>query len=346
MEPKENYLLPFCMLTEPKEKKEDKGLELTLRPQHWDEYVGQKNIKDNLKILIQAAKNRSQPIEHVLLYGPAGLGKTSLANLISREMNTNIRTTSGPAIERVGDLASILTNLVPNDILFIDEAHRLNKMIEEVLYPAMESRTLDIIIGKGPSAKTIQLELPPFTLIAATTRIGLLSGPLRSRFGATFRLDFYNDSDIQKIIERSASILGITIEPDAKRLIAHSSRFTPRVANRVLKRVRDYAEVHGNGVITLSSAESALKLLEIDTLGLEPTDRKIITTLIQKFRGGPVGLQSLAAVTSEEEETIEEVYEPYLMQIGFIERTPRGRMATHLAYAHIGAVPPGQGKLV
>ncbi|KKU51373.1 MAG: Holliday junction DNA helicase RuvB [Candidatus Sungbacteria bacterium RIFCSPLOWO2_02_FULL_47_9] len=334
------------MLTEPKEKKEDKGLELTLRPQHWDEYVGQKNIKDNLKILIQAAKNRSQPIEHVLLYGPAGLGKTSLANLISREMNTNIRTTSGPAIERVGDLASILTNLVPNDILFIDEAHRLNKMIEEVLYPAMESRTLDIIIGKGPSAKTIQLELPPFTLIAATTRIGLLSGPLRSRFGATFRLDFYNDSDIQKIIERSASILGITIEPDAKRLIAHSSRFTPRVANRVLKRVRDYAEVHGNGVITLSSAESALKLLEIDTLGLEPTDRKIITTLIQKFRGGPVGLQSLAAVTSEEEETIEEVYEPYLMQIGFIERTPRGRMATHLAYAHIGAVPPGQGKLV
>jgi len=282
----------------------------------------------------------------VLLYGPAGLGKTSLANLISREMNTNIRTTSGPAIERVGDLASILTNLVPNDILFIDEAHRLNKMIEEVLYPAMESRTLDIIIGKGPSAKTIQLELPPFTLIAATTRIGLLSGPLRSRFGATFRLDFYNDSDIQKIIERSASILGITIEPDAKRLIAHSSRFTPRVANRVLKRVRDYAEVHGNGVITLSSAESALKLLEIDTLGLEPTDRKIITTLIQKFRGGPVGLQSLAAVTSEEEETIEEVYEPYLMQIGFIERTPRGRMATHLAYAHIGAVPPGQGKLV
>src|SRR3989344_5875613 len=346
MEPKENYLLPFCMLTEPKEKKEDKGLELTLRPQHWDEYVGQKNIKDNLKILIQAAKNRSQPIEHVLLYGPAGLGKTSLANLISREMNTNIRTTSGPAIERVGDLASILTNLVPNDILFIDEAHRLNKMIEEVLYPAMESRTLDIIIGKGPSAKTIQLELPPFTLIAATTRIGLLSGPLRSRFGATFRLDFYNDSDIQKIIERSASILGITIEPDAKRLIAHSSRFTPRVANRVLKRVRDYAEVHGNGVITLSSAESALKLLEIDTLGLEPTDRKIITTLIQKFRGGPVGLHSLAAVTSEEEETIEEVYEPYLMQIGFIERTPRGRMATHLAYAHIGAVPPGQGKLV
>ncbi len=334
------------MLTEPKEKKEDKSLDLTLRPQRWGEYVGQKNIKENLKILIQAAKNRNQPIEHVLLYGPAGLGKTSLANLISREMNTNIRITSGPAIERVGDLASILTNLVPNDILFIDEAHRLNKMVEEVLYPAMESRTLDIIIGKGPSAKTIQLELPPFTLIAATTRIGLLSGPLRSRFGATYRLDFYTEQDIQKIIERSAAILGIELQPDASRRIARSSRFTPRVANRILKRVRDYAEVHGNGVITLQAAESALKLLEIDFLGLEPTDRKIISTLIQKFRGGPVGLQSLAAVTSEEEETIEEVYEPYLMQIGFIERTPRGRMATHLAYAHIGMVPPGQGKLV
>ena len=266
------------MNTEPKQKKEDKNLDLTLRPQRWDEYVGQKNIKDNLKILIEAAKKREQPIEHVLLYGPPGLGKTSLAHLIAREMNTNIRVTSGPAIERVGDLASILTNLMPGDILFVDEAHRLNKMVEEILYPAMESRTLDIIIGKGPSAKTIQLDLPPFTLIAATTRIGLLSGPLRSRFGAIFRLDFYTETDIQKILERSTSLLGIRLDNDAKKIIAQSSRFTPRVSNRLLKRVRDWAEVYGSGHITREAAESALTLLEVDQLGLEPTDRKIIDT--------------------------------------------------------------------
>lgn len=333
-------------VTEPKQKKEDKNLDLTLRPQKWDEYIGQRNTKDNLIILIEAARKRGQPVEHVLLYGPAGLGKTSLAHLIAREMNTNIRVTSGPAIERVGDLASILTNLMPGDILFIDEAHRLNKMIEEVLYPAMESRTLDIIIGKGPSAKTIQLELPPFTLIAATTRIGLLSSPLRSRFGATFRLDFYNEYDIQKILERSASLLNIPMEEKAKKIIARSSRFTPRVANRLLKRVRDYAEVHGNGIITEESTKKALALLEIDELGLEPTDRKIIETIIAKFQGGPVGLQTLSSATSEEEETIVEVYEPYLMQIGFLERTPRGRMATRMAYNHLGVIPPNQGQLV
>lgn len=334
------------MITAPKQKNEDKNLDLTLRPQKWDEYIGQKNIKDNLKILIQAAKQRGQPIEHVLLYGPAGLGKTSLAHLMAREMNTSIRVTSGPAIERVGDLASILTNLMPGDILFVDEAHRLNKLIEEVLYPAMESRTLDIIIGKGPSAKTIQLDLPPFTLIAATTRIGLLSGPLRSRFGGIFRLDFYTEQDIQKIIERSADLLKVSLENEAKKIIAKSSRFTPRVANRLLKRVRDWAEVHGTGIVNTEAAKNALALLEIDEQGLEPTDRKIIDAIIRKFQGGPVGLQALAAATSEEEETIIEVYEPYLMQMGFIERTPRGRVATHLAYNHLGLVPPGQGQLV
>lgn len=327
-------------------KSEDKSLDLTLRPQNWEEYIGQPSVKDNLKILLEAARRRGEPVEHVLLYGPAGLGKTTLAYLIAREMNTNIRITSGPAIERVGDLASILTNLMAGDILFIDEAHRLNKMIEEVLYPAMESRTLDIIIGKGPSARTIQLELPPFSLIAATTRAGLLSSPLRSRFGATYRLDFYIDEDIERILARSAKILGVHADPAAIRIIARSSRSTPRVANRLLKRVRDYAEVHGDGLITEKMAEAALRLLNVDELGLEETDRRILEAIIKKFNGGPVGLQSLAATTSEEIDTIEEVYEPYLMQIGFIERTPRGRMATARAYRHLGlALPDGAAAL-
>ena len=334
-------------LTEPKEKNEDTMLDYTLRPQRWDEYIGQENAKENLKILLEAARRRKEPIEHILLYGPAGLGKTSLAYLIAKEMKTNIRATSGPAIEWVGDLASILTNLMPGDVLFIDEAHRLNKLIEEVLYPAMESRSLDIIIGKGPSARTIQLELPPFTLIAATTRIGLLSGPLRSRFGATFRLDFYKQTDIEKILSRSARILKIILEDGARSIIAESSRFTPRVANRLLKRVRDYAEVHGSGILTLDTAQKALKLLQIDSLGLEPADRRILETIMVKFGGGPVGVQTLAAAAAEEEETIEEVYEPYLLQLGFIERTPRGRLATHLAYQHLNITPPSnQGKLV
>ena len=322
-----------------KQGKEDHSLDMTLRPQRWDEYIGQERIKDNLSILINAAKKRGEPIEHVLLYGPAGLGKTTLAHLIAREMNTNMRITSGPAIERVGDLASILTNLMPHDTLFIDEAHRLNKLVEEILYPAMEARTLDIIIGKGPSARTIQIELPPFTLIAATTRIGLLSSPLRSRFGVTFRLDFYTKNEISKILRRSALLLGVKINEAALHLIAEASRFTPRVANRLLKRVRDYAEVHSDGAVGEKETKSALQLLEIDSLGLEPADRRILDTIVNKFGGGPVGLQTLAAASSEEEDTIEEVYEPYLMQLGFIERTPRGRTVTSLGYEHLGLIP-------
>ncbi|MBI2096947.1 MAG: Holliday junction branch migration DNA helicase RuvB [Candidatus Sungbacteria bacterium] len=323
-------------------KPEDRGLDLALRPQRWDEYIGQGSVKENLKILIEAARRRGEPIEHVLIYGPSGLGKTTLAYLIAREMNANIRITSGPAIERVGDLASILTNLMPRDILFVDEAHRLNKMIEEVLYPAMESRTLDIIIGKGPSARTIQLELPPFTLVAATTRIGLLSSPLRSRFGATYRLDFYTPDDIKKILARSAKLLKVSADDDALSFIAASSRFTPRVANRLLKRVRDYAEVHGKGIITTPLAQAALKLLNIDELGLEETDRRLLDAIISKFNGGPVGLQALAAACAEEIDTIEEVHEPFLMQLGFIERTPRGRLATKRAYQHLGIPAPAQ----
>lgn len=325
---------------EKSERPEDKGLDLALRPQRWDDYIGQHSVKENLKIVIEAARRRGESIEHILLYGPAGVGKTTLAYLIAREMNTNIRITSGPAIERVGDLASILTNLMSGDILFIDEAHRLNKMIEEVLYPAMESRTLDIIIGKGPSARTIQLELPPFTLIAATTRVGLLSSPLRSRFGVTFRLDFYTPQDLEKILARSAKLLNVSADPEALSLIAESSRQTPRVANRLLKRVRDYAEVHGDGILTKTMAREALDLLNIDPLGLEETDRKLIHAIIAKFNGGPVGLASLAAALSEELDTIEEVHEPFLMQLGFIERTPRGRLATKLAYKHLGLAAP------
>lgn len=335
------------MYTEPKQRNEDQILDSTLRPMRWAEFIGQDTVKENLKILIAAAKKRNEPIEHVLLHGASGLGKTSLAHLIARELNTSIRITSGPAIERVGDLASILTNLLPGDILFIDEAHRMNKLIEEVLYPAMESRTLDIIIGKGPSARTIQIELPPFTLIAATTRIGMLSGPLRSRFGVTFRLDFYAEPDIEKILERSCRILTIDAEREALRLISKRARFTPRVANRLLKRVRDYAQVHGDGTPTREIAEKALKLLEVDELGLEPADRQLLEVLIHKFRGGPVGLSTLAAAIAEDEGTIEEVYEPFLMQVGLLERTPRGRLATRLAYEHLGAIAgPEQERLI
>jgi Holliday junction DNA helicase RuvB len=323
-------------LTNPVREPEEITLDLALRPQRWDEYIGQELLKKNLRILIDAAKKRGEPIEHILLSGPAGLGKTSMAHLIAREMASSIRITSGPAIERVGDLASILSNLTPGDILFIDEVHRLNKLVEEVLYPAMESRTLDIIIGKGPSARTIQIELPPFTLIAATTRAGLLSGPLRSRFGGIFRLDFYSRPEIEEIVRRSAKILGIKIEEAAISRIARSSRFTPRVANRLLKRTRDYAEVHGRGIITDEVAQKTMELLEIDEQGLEPMDRRILEIIITGFKGGPVGIQAIAAASSEEEDTIEEVYEPYLMQLGFIERTTRGRVATEKAYQHLG----------
>ncbi len=343
---------PITPKTTEKEYQEG-GIDATLRPKHWDEYIGQHHVKKNLKILLDAAKKRHEPGEHILFSGPAGLGKTSLAHLVAREMNTNIRVTSGPAIERVGDLASVLTNLMPNDILFIDEIHRMNKLIEEVLYPAMESRTLDIIVGKGPSARTIQLELPPFMLIAATTRPGLLSGPLRSRFGASFRLDFYEDEDIQKIIRRSASLLNVILEPAATGRISKASRFTPRVANRLLKRARDYADVHpdrtghdntpaSQTVITDRCAAAALGLLEIDDHGLDPMDRKILEIVITKFNGGPVGIQSIAAAASEDTDTLEEVYEPYLMQLGLLERTSRGRVATARAYAHLGITMPQQ----
>lgn len=329
-----------------KDAREDTALDLTLRPQRWEEYIGQERLKKNLRIFIEAAVKRGEALEHVLLSGPAGLGKTSVAHLIAREMNTNIRVTAGPAIERVGDLASILTNLLPRDILFIDEAHRLNKLAEEALYPAMESRTLDIIIGKGPSARTLQLELPPFTLIAATTRIGLLSGPLRSRFGGSFRLEFYAPAEIEAIITRSAKILKIGIAPGAVQKIALASRATPRVANRLLKRCRDYAQVNGTGFITGEVAHQTLELLEIDETGLDPMDRRVLHTIIAKFSGGPVGLQAIAAASAEEEDTIEEVHEPYLMRLGLIERTPRGRVATEKAYQHLGMRAPGQKPLL
>jgi len=315
----------------------DKALDQTLRPQKWDEYIGQEMIKKNLRILIQAASERKESIEHLLFYGPAGLGKTTLALLIAKELGAQIKTTSGPAIERVGDLASILTNLSPGDILFIDEVHRLNKTIEEVLYPAMESRSLDIIIGKGPSARSIQLELPPFTLIAATTRVAMLSSPLRSRFsGGTFRLEFYTNEEVKKIITRSAGILGMEISGDSAEEIAKRSRYTPRIANHFLKRCRDFAQVHKGTGIDLNFAKKALDLMEIDELGLNNHDRRILNILIEKFKGGPVGLQTLAAAASEDEATIEDVYEPFLLQLGFIERTPRGRIATENAYKHLG----------
>lgn len=315
-------------------------LDHTLRPSKWDDYIGQKNIKENLKILLTAAKQRNHPPEHILFYGPPGLGKTTLAHLIAKEINTQIKATSGPAIEKVGDLASVLTNLSPGDILFIDEIHRLNKTIEEVLYPAMESGSLDIIIGKGPSARTLQLELPPFTLIAATTRIAMLSSPLRSRFsGGTFRLEFYSEEEIEEIIKRSAKILGIEIGESASKEIAKRSRFTPRTANYFLKRCRDFAQVN-QGEITEKTVADTLELLGIDEVGLSSSDRSLLSTLIEKFGGGPVGLNTLGAALSEEQATIEEVHEPYLIQLGFIERTPRGRTATTKAYDHLKKKKP------
>ncbi len=311
-------------------------LDNQLRPGTWDEYIGQEKIKKNLKILIQAAEERGHTPEHILFHGPAGLGKTTLAHLIAKESGRQIKITSGPAIEKVGDLASILTNLSSGDILFIDEIHRLNKMVEEILYPAMESGVLDIIIGKGPSARTIQLDLPPFTLIAATTRPAMMSAPLRSRFsGGIHRLEFYTNEEMEKILARSSTILGVASVPDAIKEIAKRSRFTPRTANYFLKRARDYAQV-SKGEMNTENVKKALELLGVDEMGLFDTDRSILRTLIEKFNGGPVGLGTLAAATSEEEATIEEVVEPYLLQLGFIERTPRGRVATEKAYKHLG----------
>ncbi|OGG63338.1 Holliday junction DNA helicase RuvB [Candidatus Kaiserbacteria bacterium RIFCSPHIGHO2_02_FULL_59_21] len=327
------------MSTKKEEKSAERAgrtLDQALRPEHWKEYVGQATIKENLRILLSAAKGRNHQPEHVLLYGPPGLGKTTLAHLMAKEIGASLRATSGPAIERVGDLASILTNLSPGDVLFIDEMHRLNRAIEEVLYPAMENGVLDIVIGKGPSARTVQLELPPFTLIAATTRISMLSAPLRSRFsGGTFRLNYYDESEVAEILKRSASILRIAAADESIREIARRARATPRTANYLLKRARDFAEVNGER-LDLKTVQKALALLEIDEAGLNQTDRDILAIIVEKFNGGPVGLKTVSASLSEEEETIEEVHEPYLMQLGLLERTPRGRQVTKKGREHIG----------
>ena len=314
---------------------EENRLENSLRPKTLDEYIGQTKVKENMRVYIEAAKKRGEPLDHVLLYGPPGLGKTTLSNIISNEMNSNIKITSGPAIEKPGDLAALLTNLSEFDVLFIDEIHRLNKSVEEILYPALEDYTLDIIIGKGPSARSIRLDLPKFTLIGATTKAGSLTTPLRDRFGIVERLELYEPEDLQKIVKRSAGILNVDIDDTASMEIAKRSRGTPRIANRILKRVRDYAAVLGDGKVDLNMAKIALNKLEIDDLGLDQTDRNILLTIIQKYAGGPVGIETLAATTGEEIETIEDVYEPFLMQIGFIARTPRGRIALPAAYEHL-----------
>ncbi len=315
---------------------EEDAMDLSLRPLRLGDYIGQEKVKENLEIFISAAKNRQESLDHVLLSGPPGLGKTTLAAILANEMGCQIRKTSGPAIERPGDLAAILTNLEPGEVLFIDEIHRLNRTVEEIMYPAMEDHVIDIVIGKGPAARTIQIDLQPFTLIGATTRPGLLSSPLRDRFGINCRLDFYTEKDLGCIITRAANILNIAIEPEGAAVIARCSRGTPRVANRLLKRVRDYAIVKGNGVIDKEIALRALKMLDIDAYGLDMVDRMILDAIIIKFGGGPVGLETLAAAVSEETDTVTDVYEPYLLKLGFLHRTPRGRVATERAYQHMG----------
>ncbi len=314
---------------------EDVNLELLLRPSRWEDYVGQEKVKANLRLIIDAAKGRGETTDHLLFYGQAGLGKTTLAYLVGKEMNANVRSTSGPALEKAGDIAAILSNLEPNEILFIDEIHRVNKMIEEILYPALESRKLHLIVGKGPSAKTFSLDLPPFTVIGATTRINPLSAPLRSRFGATFRLDYYRPEDIEKIVGRSAEILGVKITRGAITKLAQASRFTPRTANRLLKRARDYAQVYKNRNIDEEAVKKTLEMLDVDELGLEETDRELLGIIIKKFNGGPVGLKTIAAALNEEMETVEGVFEPFLMKLGLLHRSPLGRIATPLAYDHL-----------
>lgn len=316
--------------------RDDADIEASLRPRVFDEYIGQEKVKENLKIYIQAALSRGESLDHVLLYGPPGLGKTTLAGIIANEMNVNLRVTSGPAIEKQGDLAALLTNLSEGDVLFIDEIHRMRRSIEEILYPAMEDGALDIIIGKGPSARSIRLDLPKFTLVGATTRAGQLSAPLRDRFGVVMRLELYTNEELSYIVKRSAGILEIETDDEGALKIASCSRGTPRIANRILKRARDFAQVIGDGKITAKTAQYALERMEIDELGLDATDRRLLTAMIRGYGGGPVGLETISAAIGEESVTIEDVYEPYLMQIGFLGRTPRGRVATKLAYEHLG----------
>jgi holliday junction DNA helicase RuvB len=319
---------------------EDQAVEYSLRPRYLAEYIGQAQVKDNLKIYIEAAKMRREPLDHVLLYGPPGLGKTTLSNIIANELGVNIRTTSGPAIERPGDLAAILTNLQENDVLFIDEIHRLHRTVEEVLYPAMEDFALDFIIGKGPSARSVRLDLPKFTLIGATTRAGLLSAPLRDRFGVVSRLEFYTEDELSYIVSRTSEIFGVGMIGEASREIARRARGTPRIANRLLKRVRDHAQVRGDGIITDAVAHDALERIQVDPMGLDSIDHKMLRSMIQNYGGRPVGLDTIAASIGEESQTIEDVYEPYLMQIGFLQRTPRGRIVTAAAYRHLGLPVP------
>jgi Holliday junction DNA helicase RuvB len=325
--------------TAAQDEPEEQELDQTLRPHDFKNYIGQERLKKNLKLSISAAKKRDEPVDHVLLYGPPGLGKTTLAGVIAHEMGAQIRVTSGPAIERAGDLASLLTNLQDGDILFIDEIHRLHRVVEEVLYAAMEDFKLDIMLGKGPSARSLRLDLPKFTIIGATTRTGALAAPLRDRFGMIHRLEFYDPDEIKQIIKRSAGILSVPISDTAAKLLAGRARLTPRIANRLLKRVRDYADINGDGIIDDKLAGKALDLLEIDDLGLDPADRQLLSVIIEHHNGGPVGVETLAALTSEERTTIEDFYEPYLMQIGLLERTPRGRKVTRRAWEHLGKKP-------
>lgn len=322
------------------EIKEEQTVDSLLRPVTWNDYVGQDKVKRNLKVIIQAAKQRGEACDHLLFYGQAGLGKTTLAHLVAKELGVQIKITSGPALEKMGDLAAVLTNLDRNDVLFIDEIHRINRMIEEVLYPAMESRKLHLIVGKGPAARTLSIDLPPFTLVAATTRANLLSLPLRSRFGASFQLDYYEEMDIEAVLKRSANLLGLKFDDAAIKILAQASRFTPRVANRLLKRVRDFAEVNGSLVVTEDVAKKTLELLEIDNLGLEAQDRRLLEVIINKFKGGPVGVGTIAAALSDDRGIIEDVYEPYLLRISLLNRTPMGRVVTEAAYRHLGLKTP------
>jgi holliday junction DNA helicase RuvB len=333
-------------MTEPRiveaetESPQEEALERALRPKHLDDYVGQEKIREQLTIFIEASKRRAEPLDHVLLFGPPGLGKTTLSHIIAREMGVNMKHTSGPVIERPGDLAAMLTNLEPNDVLFIDEIHRLSKVVEEILYPALEDYQIDIMIGEGPAARSVKLDLPPFTLVGATTRAGMLTGPLRDRFGIVARLEFYTAEELTRIVTRSARLLNMNVEPEGAMEIANRSRGTPRIANRLLRRVRDFAEVRANGIATKKVAQDALKMLDVDAEGLDVMDRKFLLTVIEKFAGGPVGVENLVSAIGEERETIEDVMEPYLIQQGYLQRTLRGRVATARAYRHFGLTPP------